>query len=220
VPRRPISPTSPTQLGDLSINGTSIVGIIFCLLTLAIGAACHLLLEKETGALLAAKTYSTGDAAGTEVLIEGKVSDKNDLLVHRFVHAERETFQEARGSIRSYWKTEQQFNQPLILTVGAEEVILIVDAPVVRGKESMTIVDPSNSQNRWRGISRGAVVTAVGTVSSNNPATIEATADNVYGSDREGYAADAAFVRRALFITIGIALLIGIGIIVLGAKRR
>jgi len=202
------------------MNGTIVTGIIFCVVTLGLGATCHFLLERETSALFAANTYASGDAVGTEVLIEGKVSDTNDLLVHRFVHAERETFQEARGSMRSHWKTEQQFNQPLHLTVGAEEVVLMVDAPVVRGRDMVIFVDPSNSRNRWRGIARGAAVTAIGTIRSSSPATIEAAVDKVYASDRWGYAADAAFARRALYITLGIAVLIGIAIIVYGARRR
>jgi len=202
------------------MNGTSISGILICIVTLAVGAIGHFLLEKETSALFAAKTYAAEDPVGTEVLIEGKVSDRNVLLVHQFVHAERETFQEASGSSRSYWKTKQQFKQPLHLTVGAEDVVLVVDAPVVRGNDVMTFVDPSNSRNRWRGIARGAAVTAVGTIILSNPVTIKAAVEKVYGSDREGYAADLAFGRRALFITIGIALLIGIAIIAYGAKRR
>ena len=200
------------------MNGTSISGIVICIVTLAVGAIGHFLLNKEASALFAAKTYAEGDPVGTEVLIEGKVTDKNDLLVHQFVHAERETFQEASGSSRSYWKTKQQFKQPLHLTVGAEDVVLVVDTPVVRGKDVMTFVDPSNSGNRWRGIGRGAAVTAVGTIISSNPVTIKAGV--IYGSDRDGYAADLAFGRRSLFITIGIALLIGIAIIAYGVKKR
>jgi len=200
------------------MNGTSISGILICIVALAVGAFGHFLLEKETSALFAAKTYAAVDSVGTEVLIEGKVTDNNDLLVHQFVHAERETYQEASGSSRSYWKTREQFNQPLHLRAGAEDVVLVVDTPVVRGKDVMTFVDPSNSGNRWRGIARGAAVTAVGTIISSNPVTIKAGV--VYGSDRDGYAADLAFGRRSIFITIGIALLIGIAIIAYGVKKR
>jgi len=200
------------------MNGTSISGILICIVALAFGAFGHLLLEKESNVLFAAKTYASEDPVGTEVLIEGKVTDNNDLLVHQFVHAKRETYQEASGSMRSYWKTREQFNQPLQLSTGAEDVVLVVDTPVVRGKDVMTFVDPSNSGNRWRGIGRGTAVTAVGTIISSNPVTIEA--EVTFAGDRESYAADLAFGRRSLFITIGIALLIGIAIIAYGVKKR
>lgn len=199
------------------INGTTIVGIGFCVVSLAIGIFGNHLLSEETSKLTSAKVYGPADPFDRMVLVEGKVSGKNKTLVQNLVHADRETYSVGVGGKRSRWSTQEQFNQPLSLDVGSEEVVVTTDRPITRGKDTKILLDPNDKENRWSGIERGATVTVIGRITSKNPTTVDSS--QTYADSRRGYEEDMGSGDRALFITIGVALLIGAAIVVYGIRK-
>lgn len=201
------------------MNSKTIVGIIFTLVVLAIGIFGYHLLSTETDALKNAKLYERTDAVDRVVLVEGKVSSKNKILVQNFVHAVREIYSTGTGSGRSGWGAKEQFNQPLWLDVGSEEVVIHTDSPIARGNQMKVLVDPASNENRWRGIERGATVTVIGRITSKNPTAIEAT-NYTYADSRHGYEEDASSGYRAFWITMGVGLLIGAAIIISGLCKK
>lgn len=201
------------------MNSKTIVGIAFSLAVLGIGIFGYHLLSTETDALKNAKVYERTDAVARVVLVEGKASSKNKILVQNFVHAVREIYSTRTGSGRSGWSTKEQFNQPLWLDAGSEEVVVNTDSPIARGNQMKIVVDPANKENRWRGIERGATVTVIGRITSKNPTAVEAI-NYTYADSRHGYAEDASSGYRAFWITLGVGLLIGAGIIVAGIYKK
>ena len=201
------------------MNSKTIVGIAFSLVILGIGVFGYHLLNEETGALKSAKVYELTDALDRVVIVEGKVSAKNKILVQNFVHAVRQVYSAGVGSGRSGWITKEQFNQPLWLDVGAEEVVVNTGSPVDRGNHVKVLADPANKENRWRGIERGAMVTVIGRITSKNPTAVEA-ATYTYADSRHGYEEDASYGYRAFWITMGIGLLIGAAITVAGLCKK
>lgn len=202
-----------------NMNSKTIVGITFSLVVLAIGIFGYHLLSTETGALKNAKVYERTDAVDRVVLVEGKVSSKNKILVQNFVHADRQVYSTGTGSGRSSWSTKEQFNQPLWLDVGSEEVVVNTGSPIARGNQMKVLVDPANQENRWRGIERGATVTVIGRITSKNPTAIEATI-YTYADSRHGYEEDARSGHHAFWITMGVGLLIGAAITVAGLCKK
>jgi len=201
------------------MNSKTIVGITFSLAVLGIGIFCYHLLSEETDALKTAKVYERTDPVDRVVVVEGKVSGKNKILVQNFIHAEREVYSQRTGSRSSSWGTQEKFNQPLWLDVGSEEVVVNTSSPIDRGNQMKVLVDPANKENRWRGIERGATVTVIGRITSKNPTAIEA-AIYTYADSRHGYEEDASSVYLAFWITMGVGLLIGAGITVAGICKK
>ena len=203
----------------IRMNSKTIVGIAFSLVVFGIGIFGYHLLNEETVALKNAKVYELTDPLDRVVVVEGKVSGKNKILVQNFVHAVREVYSTGTGNGRSRWSTNEQFNQPLWLDVGSEEVVVNTGSPIARGNQMKVLVDPANKENRWRGIERGATVTVIGRITSKNPTAIEATI-YTYADSRHGYEEDASSGYRAFWITMGVGLLIGAGITVAGLCKK
>lgn len=200
------------------MNGTTIVGIGFCVVSLAIGVFGNHLLTTETSELKNAKVYEPADPVDRVVLVEGKVSGRNKILVQNLVHANRETYSAGVGSTRSRWSTQEQFNQPLSLDVGSEEVVVTTDRPIARGNHTKVLLDPTNKENRWSGIERGATVTVIGRITSKNPTAIDSS--QTYADSRRGYEEDMGYGNRAFWITISVALLTGAAIAFYGIRRK
>ena len=202
------------------MNSQTIVGIAFCLVILGIGTFGYHLLSEEAGVLKTAKVYERTALVARVVVVEGKVSGKNKILIQNFVHAVREVYSQGAGSRRGGWSLPQEkFNQPLWLDVGSEEVVVNTDSPIDRGSQVKIVVDPANKENRWRGIERGATVTVVGRIIAKNPTAIEA-AIYTYADTRRGYEEDASSFHLSFWITMGVGLLIGMVIIVAGVYRK
>jgi hypothetical protein len=202
------------------MNSHTIVGIAFTLVVLGIGVFGYHLLSEEIGALKNAKVYQRADPVGSVVVVEGKVSGKNKILVHDLVHAVREIYSQGAGSRRAGWSLPQEkFNQPLWLDVGAEEVVVNADSPIDRGSHVKIVVDPTNKENRWRGIERGATVTVIGRIITHNPTAIEASI-YTYADSRRGYEADASSFQFSFWITMAVAVLIGAAITMSGVYRK
>src|SRR5436189_6482416 len=121
------------------LNGTIIAGILVCAVSVAVAIFGSHLLGDETAGLENAKVYEGADPVDRVVLVEGTVSGKNKILVQTFVHADRETYSAGVGSTRARWSTQERFNQPLVLEVGSEEVVVNTDSPITRGN-SMKIL--------------------------------------------------------------------------------
>lgn len=200
------------------MNGTTIVGIGFCVVSLAIGVFGHHLLDEETSALANARVYEPADEVNRVVLAEGKVSGKNKLLVQSFVHADREIYGVGVGSTRPRWSTKETFNQQLVLDVGSDEVLVTTDRPITRGNQVRIVLDPADNENRWRGIERGATVTVIGRITSKNPTTIDSS--QAYADSRRPYEDDMSYGSRAFWISMAVALLVGLTIVFFGIRRK
>jgi hypothetical protein len=157
---------------------------------------------------------------GREVLIEGRISDRNPTLFQRFVAYVREEYRGSDDQDREKWEEDERRTPPLRIEVADGIVSLansnyVLDTPPHIWHES----EPSRVWNgftgegtkRYRGFQAGDIALAIGTLASGSEG-LELRAERVYGGTRSSYIADrrqaAVWMPRigAIFGLVGVAI--------------
>lgn len=194
---------------------TAVVGAVLVLASLGVLAGGYHLLATERHAVESATRYAKELPVGTRVLVAGTVAEGNPVLVHSFVHAERERYSSGK---KSSWTTVQSFVQELRIDVRGTPIIVTSERPCTRGAAVKTIDEPGAEKLRVRGIERGALFTAIGTLVSTSPPSVKA--ELTYGDTPEAYLADLRVGNRYLYISVGVMAAIGLALVARGRSRR
>lgn len=122
---------------------------------------------------------------GEQVVIEGKLSEKNNTLFDHFVIGCEESYSDHE------WQNKKEFNQPFLLTFGeGTNIIVHVESPCPRGNFTV-IPHPQETNLRWVGFEAKAKLTVVGKITSVDPLSLSATRH--YGGTRMEYAESLRF---------------------------
>jgi hypothetical protein len=140
---------------------------------------------------------------GELVIVEGKISAKNRILVHDFVDAAKE-YQAKGGS----WTILEVHRQPVLADLARGEILLTSD----------TLCTEWNRKVRYVGLKRGDPVTAIGTLASLAPAAL--TVKYWYSGSVADYKIFLSSSRRGLHVFCGVIAIVGAGLFLLGLKRK
>lgn len=201
------------------MNGKIVTGVVMLILSLVVLAFGRYLLDAETRQLQSAARYDATQSVGARVIVEGRLAATNPILVHTFVHAERERYSEGVGSTGASWNVRESFVQDLHVDVeGVGPVVVVSASPCTRGAAVKTIDEPGAERLRVRGIERGAPFTAVGTLLSTSPVTLKT--ELTYADTRAAYLADLQVGTRYVYITCGLIALFGLALFAWGWSKR
>jgi len=163
----------------------------------------------------AAGSMSQGDLA----VIEGKVSARNKILKHDFVHAAMEY--ENEGS----WTIVETYRQPVIVDLAVGEALLESDMVCTRsGRDNTLMTDETDPRVfrghriRYQGLRRGDPVAAVGTLATLSPASVKVV--HWYSGSALDYMNSLASNRKSARIGFSIFALLGAGLLFWGLKKR
>ena len=154
---------------------------------------------------------------GDLVVVEGKVSAKNKILIHDFVDAASE--RQIKGGS---WTTLKLFRQPVLADLANGEIMLNADFPCAGAKGNNVLMTgektEGNREIRYIGLRRGDPVTAVGTLASVNPASL--TVKNWYSGSVSEYRESLSSTGRNSYIFCAILVITGAGMFALGFRKR
>lgn len=158
-----------------------------------------------------------GAGEGDLVVIEGKVSARNKILVHDFVDAAKE-HQVKGGS----WSILETYRQPILVDLAGGELLLTSETICTEAKgNNILMADEKSSWDRpvrYIGLKRGDPVTAVGTLIKTNPAAM--TVEYWYSGTAAEHRASAASGGKGLQVFCLLVALMGAGLFIGGFKSR
>ena len=197
-----------------------IVGVIMMLVAIGILAFTLVIAGEEEDAVKKAARFD-GDAAGAVqgklIIVEGRVSAKNRMLLRDFVDAAKE-YQADKGS----WTILESYRQPVLADLARGGIILNSGNVCTRAKGNNVLKTDERTASgrkiRYTGLKRGDPITAVGTLNSSAQAALE-VAYWYSGSvaDYENYLASS---RKGAYIFFAVIAALGAGFILLGWKNR
>lgn len=199
------------------------VGVIMALAAIAILAFGYFMLGEEENLLNNAARFD-GEAAtdrhfdiGELVIVEGKVSAKNKILVHDFVDASKD-HQVKGGS----WTSLEMYRQPILADLARGGIILNSEnlCTEAKGNNVLETDERSSWNNRIRyiGLKRGDPITAIGILSSLAPAALTVT--HWYAGSIADYRDYLPSSRKGLYIFCAIIFALGAGLFLPGFKKR
>jgi hypothetical protein len=132
--------------------------------------------NQQMSAIADAKRFNGSPdsaAPGDQVIIEGTVSERNPLLVHDFVAAEKQYYKSGRGS---GWEILDTYNQPVVTELARGEVILRSDSICTDSKKKNFLETDEKTGNgneiRYQGVRRLDPITAGGVIEKMDPPVI------------------------------------------------
>jgi hypothetical protein len=135
---------------------------------------------------------------GREVLIEGRISERNPSLFRQFVAYVREEYRGSDDDDREKWQEDERRTPPLLIEVADGTVSLAnnnyaLDNPphVWHDSETSRVWNGFTGEGtkRYRGFQAGDLALAIGTLASGSEG-LELQAEQVYGGTRSSYIAD------------------------------
>lgn len=201
-----------------------IVGAIMVLVAAAIFAFGKIMLGEEIHAFESAARFEGGTAGaagqadlGELVVIEGKVSAKNKILVHGFVDASKD-HQVKGGS----WTSLEMYRQPVLADLARGEILLNSEylCTAAKGNNVLETGERSawNNRVRYIGLKRGDPITAIGTLTSLAPAAL--AVKYWYSGSVADYRNYLPSSLMGLYVFCAIITVTGAGFFLLGLKRR
>ena len=200
------------------------VGVIMILAAAAIFAFGNMMLFEEMNSFETAARYEGGMAGaagqfdiGELVIVEGKVSAKNKILVHDFVDASKD-HQVKGGS----WTSLEMYRQPILADLARGEILLNSEnlCTEAKGNNVLETNEKSSWNNRIRyiGLKRGDPITAIGILTSLSPAAL--TVKHWYSGSIADYRNYLPSSMMGLYIFCAIIAVAGAGFFFMGLKRR
>ena len=197
-----------------------ITGVIMIVVSMGILAFGVFQLSEEQQMIQTAIPFngnSTGNIkTGDLVVIEGKVSVKNKILIHDFVDAAREY----KGN-KGYWTILESFRQPVTIDLAAGEITLHSEYICSEGTgnliKSTDEKTPDGREIRYIGLRLGDPVTAVGTLTSHKPLMLEVK--GWYSGSATDYSSYINSGMTGLYVFCILLALIGAGLFLLGMKK-
>ncbi len=154
---------------------------------------------------------------GDLVVVEGKVSEKNKILVHGFVDGASE--HQVKGQT---WSTLKLFRQPVLAEMAHGEILLNSENLCSEAKGNNVLMTGEKSEwgheIRYVGLRRGDPITAVGVLTSSNPPALRV--ENWYSGSAPDFREFLASSRKNSYIFCVILALAGAGMFVLGFRKR
>ncbi|MBP7735579.1 MAG: hypothetical protein KA369_06355 [Spirochaetes bacterium] len=198
-----------------------VAGVILVVAAVALFVAAITMLGKDEDVISRAVRFDGSAAAsikqGDLVVVEGKVSVKNKILIHDFVDAASE-HQVKGGS----WSTLEFFRQPVLADLAHGEILLNSEnlCSEAKGNNVLMTGEKSkwNHEVRYIGLRRGDPITAVGILASLAPAAL--TVKDWYSGSVADYKDSLSSSRKNLFILCPILALVGAGMFILGFRKR
>ncbi len=197
-----------------------ITGVIMIAVSMGILAFGVFRLSEENKLIQNAVPYN-GNITGTLkigdlVVIEGKVSAKNKILIHDFVDAARE-YKGNKGS----WTISETFRQPVVVDLVAGDITLHSENICSEGTGNLIkSTDEKTSDGReirYIGLRRGDPVTAVGTLTSLKPFMLEVK--GWYSGSAVEYSSFINSSMTGLYVFCILLALIGAGLFLWGMKK-
>jgi hypothetical protein len=197
------------------------VGVILVLAAMGILLAGLFVVGEQEDSINRAVAYDgkAADADGPRglVIVEGKVSARNKVLIFDFVYGAKES-NEKGGS----WSIRETYLQPVVAELAGGEIILKTEGVCSEGKETNFRNTDERDANgrliRYVGLKRGDPITALGTLTSSAPATM--AVKYCYSGSVAGYRDYLSSSRRNGFIVCPILALAGVLMFLWGYKRR
>lgn len=197
-----------------------IAGVILVLASMAIFVFAIFMIGEEEDTFKKAARFDGGAAGaarqGDLVIVEGRVSVRNRILVHDFVDAEKEN--NDAGS----WLILEQYRQPVLADLARGEIILTADHVCVRPEGNNVLkTDDRTSNNdpiRFIGLKRGDPITAIGTLASLAPAAL--AVKDWYSGSITDYKDSLATNRKTGYIGCVVMIVLGAGLFLWGLKSR
>jgi hypothetical protein len=214
----------------LSFPGIVMVVLGVVGLALGVGLGVFVARSAQEEAARAERLVPVGAAAledahvGSEVLVEGQISERNPALFREFVAYEREEYRGSDSDGDAEWSRDEIRRPPLLITVGdgfvqvAGETYVLRDMPV-RWQESNVLSWnglTGEGTKRYQGFAVGNPVVLIGTVVSGSEGN-QLQAEFLAGGTRASF----MMARRgdaAILPWVGLALsIVGLGIAAGGA---
>jgi hypothetical protein len=197
-----------------------VVGVICVLVATAILAFALLAIGEEADILRRAAPYDGGTTGtvgrGHLVIVEGKVSAKNSVLVEDLVDAAMEQ-RDSEGS----WMIRKEYRQPILVDLARGEILLTAAQVCTRAKEGKALEaeerTTSEGQIRYVGLRRGDPVTATGTLTSLAPASL--SVENWYSGSVTDYRSFLTSSRRGVYVFSGVIAVLGVAFFLWGMKK-
>ena len=198
-----------------------IAGVIIVIVAIAILAFALVMVGEEEDFIKKAARFDGGTAGtarqGDLVIVEGKVSAKNKILVHDFVDGARE-HQVKGGS----WSILKAYRQPVLADLAQGEIILASDkiCNIAEGNNVLKTDEKSewNHEVRYIGLRRGDPIAAVGTLASLAPAALDVK--HWYSGSLADYKNYVTSSRKGSYIFFGVLVVIGAVLFILGFRKR
>jgi hypothetical protein len=157
-------------------------------------------------------------APGREVLVEGRISERNPALFRQFVAYAREEYRGGDDD-KDTWQEDQRSTPPLLIEVADGAVSLakagyVLDSPPHTWQESQSLSWnglTGEGTKRYRGFQAGDVVMAIGTLAAGSEG-MELRAERVYGGTRSAYIASRRSAARWIPWLGGVFAVVGAGI--------
>jgi len=198
-----------------------ITGVILVLVAIGILAFGLFMIGDEEDSMKKAARFD-GKAAGTAVkgdlvLVEGKVSVKNKILVHDFVDAAKEWY-----DYDADWSILEAYRQPVIADLARGEILLTSENICSEAKGNNVLLtdekSPWNRQVRYIGLKRGDPITAVGTLISSAPAALSVT--YWYSGSVADHKDSLTSSRKGVYVFCLLIAVMGAGLFYWGWKKR
>jgi hypothetical protein len=197
------------------------VGVICVLVAGGVLAFALLAIGEEADTAERAAPFDGGTTGtvgrGHLVIVEGKVSAKNSILVQDFVDAAKE-HQDNRGS----WTIRKEYRQPILVDLARGEILLTAAQVCTRAKDGKVLEAEERSTSegkiRYVGLKRGDSVTATGTLTSLAPASL-AVRDWYSGSVAD-YMSFLTSSRKGVCVFSGAIAGLGVVFFLWGMKGR
>lgn len=197
-----------------------IVGAILAVAAIVIFALGFFMIGEEERTMQKTSLFD-GSPGGTVkqgdlVMVEGKVSVKNKILVHDFVDGAKE------NNDAGTWAILEAYRQPVIADLTRGEIILNSEVVCSEAQGNNTLETKDRTLNndpiRYQGLRRGDPITAVGTLAALAPAAL--TVQHWYSGSIADYRDYLASNRRNICIFGPLLLLAGAGLFIVGFRRR
>lgn len=198
-----------------------ITGAVMVAAAGAILAVALLMLGDEARLAAEARPWdgdpSAAPHAGTLVLVEGRVSERNRVLVHDFVDGARE-YLPAKGS----WTIAEAYRQPVIADLPGGAVILNAER-ICTGAAVNNVLDTGEKNEagqriRHIGLRRGDPITAIGTLAAPAPPSL--TVMHWYAGTRADYGRAIASGRRGSLVFFAVLTALGAALVIAGLVQR
>lgn len=195
-----------------------VAGAILVLAAIGILIAGLFITGEQESAINGATPFDGGPSvAGTRVIVEGKVGDRNAILKLDYVYGARESNQKG-GS----WTILEAYVQPLVLDLASGGIVLNTKGVCTEGKAGNILntdeKDANGRQVRYTGLKRGDRVSAVGTLTSSDPPEMEV--GHCYAGTVSEFRDSVSSSRRTSYIFCTVIALAGALMFFLGFRRR
>lgn len=197
-----------------------IVGVILVVAAAVLFAIGPFMVEQEEDSMKRAWRFD-GSAAvtarqGDLVMVEGKVSAKNRILIHDYVIAAKE------NNDAGTWAILEEYHQPVRADLKGGEIILTADH-VCTSPEGNNVLNtdertPNNDPIRFVGLKRGDPITAIGTLTSQSPAAL--AVKYWHSGSIADYKNFLSSSRKGVYIFCTVIAALGAGLFLWGLKNK